>query len=42
MARTPRWFPDGQRLLVWGNLVWWLPELRRRELPKPDTVVRAA
>lgn len=28
-------------LLVWGNLVWWLPELRRRELPKADEVVRA-
>ncbi|WP_308797059.1 DUF3376 domain-containing protein [Agromyces silvae] len=28
-------------LVVWGNLVWWLPELRRRELPKADTVVRA-
>jgi patatin-related protein len=27
-------------LFVWGNLVWWLPELRRRELPKADTVVR--
>ncbi|MDR5698300.1 DUF3376 domain-containing protein [Agromyces aerolatus] len=28
-------------LVVWGNLVWWLPDLRRRELPKADTVVRA-
>jgi patatin-related protein len=28
-------------LVVWGNLVWWLPELRRRELPKADAVVRA-
>lgn len=28
-------------LIVWGNLVWWLPELRRRELPKADEVVRA-
>jgi predicted acylesterase/phospholipase RssA len=27
-------------LFVWGNLVWWLPDLRRRELPKADEVVR--
>jgi patatin-related protein len=27
-------------LVVWGNLVWWLPDLRRRELPKADEVVR--
>ncbi|QEO15249.1 DUF3376 domain-containing protein [Agromyces intestinalis] len=28
-------------ILVWGNLVWWLPEARRRELPRGDGLVRA-
>ncbi|UOE42535.1 DUF3376 domain-containing protein [Agromyces larvae] len=27
-------------ILVWGNLVWWLPEARRRELPRGDGLVR--